>query len=233
MKKGFFLIAASFLISYNSFSQGLEFGVKGIYNSTWLLNKHIAETSGSQQEYVPSFGYSYGVSGAIYFSDKFGIEMDILYANHSQQYTGTISTIDYNAETKLQMLDVPILLKFQSVAGVYVEAGILYSILSSAEYYNDIAPLISPYQEDISDKFNKHSFGGVIGAGINLDLFLGMGLTAGVRISGSFSDLEGIDALGLDLSDPINLGAVYGGEYEPTHSLSAGFLLGLNITIGN
>ena len=82
------------------------------------------------------------------------------------------------------------------------------------------------------DSESKSSIG-VIGAGINLDLFLGLGLTAGVRISGSFSDLEGIDALGVDLSDPVSLGLAYGGEYEPTHSLSAGFLLGLNLTIGN
>ena len=155
MKKGIFFIAASLLISYNSFSQGLEVGIKGIYNSTWLLNKHIAETTGSQQEYVPSFGYSYGLSGAIYFSDKFGIEMNILYANHSQQYTGTISTIDYNAETKLQMLDVPVLLKFQSVAGVYVEAGVLYSILSSAEYYNDIPRILPRCSQKYTTKYSN------------------------------------------------------------------------------
>jgi len=227
MKKLIFTaLTIGFLCPFAS-SQALVAGVKGIYNSTWLLNSHVSNAAATDQSYVPSFGYSYGVSGALFLSKKFGVEMNVLYATHSQQYEGD----QYTSETSLEKIDVPILLKFQSKTKVYLELGIQYALVSKASYYYNLPPLIE-IDENISEKVAKNSIDGVLGIGIELDMFLGLAFNAGMRFTGSLTDMEGVDALGFDLSDPLNLNLAYNGNYEPTHSLCAGFLVGFTYSIG-
>ena len=68
-------------------AQGLQVGIKGSLNSTWLVNKNISDAPTIEQDYVPSFGDSYGLSGAIYFTKKLGVEMNFLMSNHTQKNT--------------------------------------------------------------------------------------------------------------------------------------------------
>ena len=206
-------------------SQALVAGIKGIYNSTWLLNTHVSEAASTDQSYVPSFGYSYGISGALFLSKKFGVEMNVLYATHSQQYEGD----HYTSETSLEKIDVPIMLKFQSKTKVYLELGIQYALVSKANYYYNLPPLIE-IDENISEKVAKSSIDAVGGVGIELDMFLGLAFNAGLRFTGSISDLDRDG--NIDISDPLNINTFYNANSEPTNSLSAGFLVGLTYSIG-
>jgi len=54
--------------SFNgTIAQGIQAGIKGSLSSTWLLNSHVSDASSKVQQYLPSYGSSYGVSGAIFF----------------------------------------------------------------------------------------------------------------------------------------------------------------------
>ena len=154
--KGFTLIiAASLICSLSVRGQGLQAGVKGSLNSTWLFNNHVSDAAAKYQTYVPSFGQSYGVSGALYFSKVIGVEMDFLYSTHRQKYTG--DSAEYDAETYFNVIEVPILLKLKSSTGAYVEIGGVYGLISNVTYhYEDPDGLIKEIgPEDISDKFAK------------------------------------------------------------------------------
>ncbi len=213
-------------------AQGLQAGIKGSLNSTWLLNKNISDAPTIEQDYVPSFGDSYGLSGAIYFTKKLGIEVNFLMANHTQKYADDQES--YESETQLRKLDIPVLLKFKSLAGAYLEMGLQYSSFTSAEYKIAFDSLqIGPI--DVRDKTSKSSVDAMLGIGIDLPIAAGFTLTAALRFTRSLTDVKGVDAFGNDLSDETVLSNQllgYEGEYEGTHSMAAGFLVGLTYSIG-
>ena len=227
------IIAASLLSSFSARGQGLQAGVKGSLNSTWLFNNNVSDAAAKYQTYVPSFGQSYGVSGALYFSKVIGVEMNFLYSTHRQKYTG--DSAEYDAETYFNVIEVPLLLKLKSSTGAYLEIGGVYGLISNVTYsYEDPDALVDIVRgpNDISDKFAKNTLDGMIGLGVDIKIGLGLSLTTAMRFWGSFTDLKGVDALGRDLSDQVNLDLYYNGKYQPTHSASAGFLLGLTYSIG-
>ena len=76
----------------------------------------------------------------------------------------------------------------------------------------------------------KSSIDAVGGFGIELDMFLGLAFNAGLRFTGSISDLDRDG--NIDISDPLNINTFYNANSEPTHLLSAGFLVGITYSIG-
>ncbi len=232
MKKALFIILALVLmISYNGIrAQGLQAGIKGSVNSTWLLNKNVSDAPDITQNYIPSFGDSYGLSGAIYFTKKIGVEMNFLMATHSQKYTNDDE--DYESETYLKKLDFPILLKLKSKTGAYVEMGIQYSTFTSAEYKISFSDSLLFGPIDIRDATSKSSVDAMFGIGVDVPLFAGFDLTAALRFTGSLTDVRGVDAFGNDLSNDLTLLLGYNGEYEETRSLAGGFLVGITYSIG-
>ncbi|HIA37466.1 MAG TPA: PorT family protein [Flavobacteriales bacterium] len=232
MKKALFIILASILtVSFNDArAQGLQAGIKGSLNSTWLLNKHVSDAPDITQNYLPSFGESYGFSGAIFFTKKLGVEMNFLMATHSQKYTNEDE--DYESETYLRKLDFPILLKLRSKTGAYVELGVQYSTFTSAEYKISSDSIQSSSIEDIRNATSKYSVDAMFGVGVDIPLFAGFDFTAALRFTGSLTDVKGVDALGKDLSNDLILLSDYNGEYEETRSLAGGFLVGITYSIG-
>jgi len=108
-------------------AQRIEVGIKGSGNSTWLFNNHVSNAAAAKQSYVPSFGYNYGVSGTIYFNKKLGFQMEFLYSEHNQKYTG--DDLDYESQVSLNEIDIPFLFKFKSETDAFFELGAIYSPL--------------------------------------------------------------------------------------------------------
>jgi len=79
---------------------------------------------------------------------------------------------------------------------------------------------------------------GLFGIGVDIEMGGGFAITTAMRFWGSISDLKGVDAYGNDLSNQAVLDNKldprynYEGRYEPTHSVAAGFLIGLTYSIG-
>lgn len=212
-----------------SFAQNLTVGIKGSFASTWLFNNHVSDAASGEQDYFPSFGDSYGLSAAIFFNKKIGIEMNFFYASHRQQYEGRTPdsyNIEYKSETSYNKIDIPILFKFKSATGGYLEIGPQYSIITNPNYYY-IESDGTGWTGEIDSLFEKTAIIGLIGVGVDIELVAGLALTTALRFSMSITDLKGVDAFGQDLSDK----SIYP-KYRPTHSAAAGFLIGLTYRIG-
>ncbi len=226
------LVAA---VTVKSNAQSLVMGIKGMFASTWLINANVSDAPRAKQTYVPAFGESYGLSAAIFFNKKLGIEMNFFYSNHRQGYTG--DDTEYEARTTVSKIDIPLFLKLKSETGAYFEIGVQYSSITQARYRYKLGPVDTNYY--VTQHFAKNSIDGIVGIGIDIELGAGFALTTALRFWGSLTDIKGVDGYGNDLSDDTVLNQTvdtrynYEGNYKPTHSAAAGFLLGLTYTIGD
>lgn len=205
----------------NNFAQNLTVGVKGSYISTWLFNKHVSD-AGGEQDYFPSFGENYGLSAAIFFNKRIGVEMNFFYGTHRQKYEGVTpapDNIEYTSETSYNKIDVPVLFKLLSPNGAYLEIGPQYSVIANPTYYIEGDP-----EKEIDSLFARSALNGLIGFGVDIELFAGLALTTALRFDVSISDLKGVDAFGEYIKNYP--------KYHPTHSAAAGFLIGVTYRIG-
>ena len=139
MKTLLFILALISGIS-TTFSQfSIDVQAKGSANSTWLLNKNISDL-GASQDYALGWGSTYGVAGNVY-AGIIGVGIEFNYATHNGAYEGVItdpilnSTVDtYNSSVNLKTLQIPLLLKFKSESGSYIEFGPQLTNISSATY---------------------------------------------------------------------------------------------------
>ena len=214
----------------------IDVQAKGAANSTWLLNKNISD-KGATQDYVTAWGSSYGVAGNIYFGMT-GIGVEFLYSTHNAAYLGEYSLNDtqtgnYSSNIKLQTIQIPLLLKFQSEKGAYIELGPQLTNISSAQFDRSGELIGIGFEEskDVSEQYASSYISGVLGFGSKIafgDLPLGMLL--GVRLQYSFGDLMGVDGEGNALGSAEDPG-FWHPTHEPTQAISGGLVVGLTYTI--
>ena len=232
MKTLLFIIALICGIS-TTFSQfAIDVQAKGSANSTWLLNKNISDL-GASQDYAMGWGSTYGIAGNVY-AGIIGVGIELNYATHNGAYEGVISaggvTLDtYNSSVKLKALQIPLLLKFQSEGGSYIELGPQLTNISSATYNRSgTIPVFGTYEndpKDVSDQYSGTYISGVLGFGAKIPLgeTLPLGILIGVRLQYSFGDIMGVDAYGSSLESYSTA--------EPTQAVSGGIIIGAAYTI--
>lgn len=232
MKTLLFIIALTCGIS-TTFSQfAIDVQAKGSANSTWLLNKNISDL-GASQDYAMGWGSTYGIAGNVY-AGIIGVGIELNYATHNGAYEGVISaggvTLDtYNSSVKLKALQIPLLLKFQSEGGSYIELGPQLTNISSATYNRSgTIPVFGTYEndpKDVSDQYSGTYISGVLGFGAKIPLgeTLPLGILIGVRLQYSFGDIMGVDAYGSSLESYSTA--------EPTQAVSGGIIIGAAYTI--
>lgn len=232
MKTLLFIIALTCGIS-TTFSQfAIDVQAKGSANSTWLLNKNISDLDASQ-DYAMGWGSTYGIAGNVY-AGIIGVGIELNYATHNGAYEGVISaggvTLDtYNSSVKLKALQIPLLLKFQSEGGSYIELGPQLTNISSATYNRSgTIPVVGTYEndpKDVSDQYSGTYISGVLGFGAKIPLgeTLPLGILIGVRLQYSFGDIMGVDAYGSSLESYSTA--------EPTQAVSGGIIIGAAYTI--
>ena len=223
------------LLSSTAYSQfAIDVQAKGAANSTWLLNKNISD-KGATQDYAAAWGSSYGVAGNIYFGMT-GLGLEFLYSTHNAAYTGEGSLLygDYTSNVTLQTIQIPLLLKFQSEKGAYIELGPQLTNITTAKYDISGQNLGIDYTlntEDVSEEYASSYISGVLGFGSKIafgDLPLGMLL--GIRLQYSFGDLMGVDGEGYSLGSEEDPG-FWHPTHEPTQAVSGGLMIGLTYTI--
>ena len=233
-------VISLFLLLFLSLSSFGQFAVdvqgKGLANSTWLVNKNISD-QGASQDYAPAWGSSYGVAGNIYFGMT-GVGIEFLYTTHNAAYTGIYSLNDiptgnYTSNIKLQTIQIPLLLKFQSDKGAYIEIGPQLTNISSAQFdrSGELIGIGFDESKDVSDEYASSYISGVLGFGSKIAFGdLPLGLLLGIRLQYSFEDLMGVDGEGLSLGSNENPGFWYP-THEPTQAISGGLVVGLTYTI--
>ena len=239
MKTLLFILALICGIS-TTFSQfSIDVQAKGSANSTWLLNKNISDL-GARQDYAMAWGSTYGVAGNVY-AGIIGVGIEFNYATHNGAYEGVISagdvTLDtYNSSINLKTLQIPLLLKFKSESGSYIEFGPQLTNISSATYNRSgTYPVLGTYEnepKDVSDQYSGSYLSGVLGFGAKIPLgeSIPIGILVGIRLQYSFGDLMGVDGEGRALGsedDP----SIWYSTHEPTQAVSGGIVIGATYTI--
>lgn len=217
---------AAVLMATAGMGQSFYLGVNGSFKSTWMFNKNISD-EGGEQDYHPGFAYDAGVVIGYMFSESVGIESGAFHSTFTQNYTGTIATVNYEASNSLTQLDIPLLVKFKSESGAYVSIGGLYSMISEAKHENDY-PIIGDLNSGtVTNKYNSANVHGVLGLGGDLPMGDAWHFNLEMRFAYGFADIKGVDALGFDLNDKL----LYP-DYEKTWTAYGALMLGFRYVIG-
>lgn len=260
---------------------GFEVGVRGAAASNWLFNSNV--DAGGTSSYQAAFSYNYGLHIAYNFSEKAAIEVNLLMGNITQGYSGKFGTTEwleyqpsnpstfntlaqpinngesYTAVNQVNVTAIPVLFRFGSGSGSYVEIGPEYQMVSSANYsatYSNGYPApLQPHNysnQDVTAAWATYNIQGVLGFGNDFQIGQsGWNIITDIRFYYGFTDLQGNDAHGQYLAQTLPDGsanklystsAPYGGTnapyypgYKPTHSAGASFNIGIYyfIPIGN
>lgn len=165
MKKIFLSITlfTSLLISSELFAQGVGLGIKGGVN---FADQSITDISTSTKT-----GFHGGAYVIVAFSEKWGIQPEVLYSAQGSELPDEISEFNY--------MTIPVLLRWKPVSVLSIEAGPQFSALLDAKIDG----------EDLKDQFKSSDFGLAVGATVHLPL----GFNAGVRYNWGFTNVSELE----------------------------------------
>lgn len=225
MKK-FIFCASLFFIGANAQAQlSIDGGVKGSYNSTWLFNKNISD-QGTSQDYDLGWGYNVGGGATVYYG-PIGFGVEFLTGSHTGGYAGDFFG-KYTSNVKLNVTQIPLLLKLKSENGAYLEVGAQVNSISKATYSFDYTDSdLFDYSADETTNYAKTYTSAVLGFGANVRLVkaIPLSLNLGLRLQYGFTDAKGVDAL----NNRLNNSLIYP-TYQKTNAVSGGLVFGLTYT---
>jgi hypothetical protein len=132
------------------------------------------------------FGFHGGVFVTFMFTDKLGLQPELLYSTQGSEYDE--STFD--GTLKMDYLNIPVLLRYNINEMISIHVGPQFGILVKAEEE------IDGDAEDIKDDFKGSDISGAFGVEIDLPAKLGFGARYVIGLSnvladdGSFGDAE-------------------------------------------
>lgn len=228
-------IIASTCLADDEKKNTLEIHAKGSANSTFLFNSNISD-AGGDQDYAAGWSFNYGAGVSMYFGNiGFGVEG--LMGNHRAAYAGSfvtkdaagnvIKTTNYNSNVNLKITQIPVFFKLKSEIGGYLEIGPQYNLISEANYHYSS----DGYQFDtvMTGSFAKSYFSAVVGFGFKIPIAKSsFSILGGARLQYAFSDIQGIDALGVPFTNFFK----YKDGPSKTTGATAGLMLGVVYTFG-
>ncbi|MFD2519000.1 porin family protein [Salinimicrobium flavum] len=182
MKKILLIIALTVVSGMGMQAQEVSFGVKGGLN--------FANFSGDDADLLETetrTGFHLGMLAEIMFSEKFGIQPEVLYSSQGaksdfdmdDEFFGSLS-ID---EFKLDYISVPVLIKYYFIEGLSLEIGPQFSFMVNSEADGSIDGASGTV--DLDDETESFDFGGALGLGYELP----MGLMFQARYVMGFTDV--------------------------------------------
>jgi hypothetical protein len=169
MKKTILLVSACLLMiaSQNAFSQvGLAVGIKGGPNFATI------KTGASVQENYKSRTGFHGGAFVLIKATKIGIQPEILFSQ--QGSTVKINSQDY--ESNFSYINIPIIIKLYTVAGINIQAGPQFGFVNSAE-----APVLTAPNTYTVQDVKARAKGSDVTAAFGLGWDLPFGLTIDAR----------------------------------------------------
>lgn len=161
-------------------------GVRGSFNSTWLLNQNQLNDKGLK--YKTSWGGSGGIMVGAHYSQWGAVFVEGLYSTHSQKITSNIDSMSWTNKTNLTYYEFPILLHFVPKEFKYIEAGIKISTLANVKgTYN--SSLVNYSNQDIQSNFEKSNLSLVFGWGSAMWGDGGGLINLGIRLTYGLSDI--------------------------------------------
>lgn len=231
MKKHFTTILLS--VACITTQAQIELGARGGASTFWLLNSSTS-TAAPSQNLTLSLSYNFGLHLAYDFTDQVGLETNFLYASLSQTYSGSFSKTgllpdgnpyvngqSYTSKNLLTAYQIPFLGCFETPSGSFVEVGIEYDMIQSANYSGSFSsPSYNP-SFNAANNFAKSNILGVFGFGGKYSLNDYVFLITDFRVTYGFTDLQGVDGVGQAYSSS------YYTSIKPTNTLTGSFNIGI------
>lgn len=173
LRRGLLVCVALLALASAGFAQAqFAIGVKGGLNFAKL------DVSSAEGTYNSRTGYHLGAFALIKLT-KIGIQPEIIF---SQQGSEVKDPNLGNFESNFSYVNIPVIVKLYTVAGINIQAGPQFGFLTSAEFDD----------QDIKDELK--------GSDISLALGLGWDLPFGLTVDGRYnlglSDVSDSDAMG-------------------------------------
>ena len=226
MKK-IILCASLLFIGANTQAQlSIDANVKGLYNSTWLFNKNISD-QGSAQDYAMGWGYNVGGGATVYYG-PIGLGVEFLSGTHTGGYAGENLIGKFTSDVKLNVTQIPLLLKLKSENGAYLEVGAQVNNVRKATYSLDYTDSdILDNSKDVTTNYAKTYTSALLGFGANIRVVkaIPLALNLGLRLQYGFTDAKGVDAM----NNRLNNSLIYS-TYQKTNAVSGGLVFGLTYT---
>lgn len=148
MKKSIIAIAIMF-IGLSASSQSIDFGVKGGFNFTNIMSLDGFSLEGKS-------GFHAGIFASARFSEKFGLQADVVYSQQGAKFTG--------GEFDLTYVNIPVVFKYYVVEGqgLNIQIGPQFGFLVD----DSIKGVVNNFE--IKAKANETDIAGVIGLGYEL-----------------------------------------------------------------
>ncbi len=156
-------------IGTTAFSQEIDLGIKAGANFS-----NITDASGLSNK----TGFQAGIFGGIKFTDKVGIQADVLYSQQGAEFDSGKFDVNY--------VNIPVVLKYYLVQGLNIQAGPQFGFVLDDDIYEDTFGTNS-----IEANAEKSDVSAVVGAGydfpfgIRVDARYNFGLTKVVEGSDS------------------------------------------------
>lgn len=229
-----FFSVLAFLVSIHSNAQQ-GFGIDFHANSgTYFImyQNHFIQPDPNEEEYSvlpemdyePSVGFSTGIGVYYGLSTSSAIQVEFNYTSGGQKYKDVVLDQPTEREVSLTYIQVPILYRHFLAGGkLYLEAGPQFGLLQSASISSTYGDGNVGTFDDALDFYSDTDFGGIVGIGGRTGLgSAGLFFTYGIRLMGSFSDLN---AEGYRFDD-------WGGKYEKSWNFMPGVQVGVQYGFG-
>lgn len=174
--KLFIIVPAFLLLSIGAFAQAqLAIGIKGGPN---FANLNVSDANAT---YNSRSGWHAGAFALIKLS-KIGIQPEILFSQQGSK----IKFNSQNLKANYSYLNIPIIVKLYTVAGINLQVGPQFGFLTKAE--SDYNPVTNTptNKQDFKDAYKKSDVGLALGAGWDLPF----GLTVDARYNLGLSKVD-------------------------------------------
>ena len=201
MKKLVFSLVGLCLAFVGHTQSFMYFGLRGYPQYTSILNRQDSD-AGSELDYDMTIGWGAGAAIGVNFTNSFGIETGIYYANQGQKYKGTITTAgadsSYKSQKSFSAIKIPLFFKLNTDPDgfpmVTFYAGPQYSMLTNATYQinGSEAEVKFPGQPNVTfkDLYKKGTI--EIAGGLGLDFWFAENMYFSTHLRGEYS-LEDIE----------------------------------------
>lgn len=169
------MIAIAFFISTAAFAQKFEIGAKAganISNFTGTDNWQNVKTKSL-------VGYHFGGFISFFMGNNFAVQPEVLFSSQGAKFESAAQTTNQ----KIYYVNIPVLLKFRTAGGFFIEAGPQIGFKTGQSSSNT----------DSLAKSSDFSVAGGLGYHSRTGLGLGVRYTAGISKTGDFTATNGIN----------------------------------------